>query len=133
THAPPRPARLSPSALRPGRGRAAPRKRAPRGGLGRARFPPFRGRAQAALGATLLATGRPADAAREFAVAQREGVGDLGGLGLGAVALAERRFDDATKSFTEARDQGSAPIAKAAGYGLAVVAYNQGKTREFRP
>src|SRR5262249_59153002 len=87
-----------------------------RGGAGRAPFPPLLGRAHAALGATLLATGRPADAAREFAAAQREGVGDLAGLGLGAVALAERRFDDATKSFTEARDQGSAPIAKAAGY-----------------
>ena len=101
--------------------------------IGRAPFPPLLGRAHAGLGATLLAAGRPADAAREFTAAQREGVGDLAGLGLGAVALAERRLDDAAKSFTEARDQGSPPITRAAEYGLAVVAYSQGKTREFRP
>ncbi len=114
-------------------GQAGLAQRQLRDWITRAPFPPLLGRAHAGLGATLLATGRPADAAREFAAAQREGVADLAGLGLGAVALAERRFDEATKSFTEARDQGSAPITRAAEYGLAVVAYEQGKTREFRP
>jgi len=99
----------------------------------RAPFPPLLGRAHLGLGATLLATGRPVEAGREFTAAQREGIADLAGLGLGIVALAERRFDDATKSFTEARDQGAPPVARAAEYGLAVVAYSIGKTREFRP
>ena len=101
--------------------------------IGRAPFPPLLGRAHIGLGATLLATGRPAEAAREFTAAQREGGADLAGLGLGAVALADRRLDDAAKSFTEARDQGSPAIARAAEYGLAVVAYSLGKHREFRP
>jgi TolA-binding protein len=97
----------------------------------RAPFPPLVGRAAAALGATLLAARRPAEAGREFARAQQEGFTDFARLGLGAVALAEERWDDAKRELTEARDTGTPAVASAADYGLAVVAFNAGAVREF--
>ncbi|HSE93957.1 MAG TPA: tetratricopeptide repeat protein, partial [Methylomirabilota bacterium] len=98
----------------------------------RAPFPALTGRAHAALGVALLGQGRAADAAREFARAQREGVGDLAGLGLGSAALVERRWDEAARELTQARDAGTAPTAAAAEYGLAVVAFHRGRPAGFK-
>src|SRR5207245_7988260 len=92
----------------------------------RSPFPPLLGRAQAALGAALLASGRPAEAASAFTQAQVEGVGPLAALGLGAAALAQGQWEPAAAKLTEARDGGTAEVAAVAGYGLAVVAFQRG-------
>jgi tetratricopeptide (TPR) repeat protein len=97
----------------------------------RAPFPPLVGRAYAALGATLLAVGRPAEAAREFSRAQREGMTEFARLGLGSSALAEQRWPDATRELTEARDTGTPGIVALAEYGLAVVAFHRGPPADF--
>jgi tetratricopeptide (TPR) repeat protein len=98
----------------------------------RAPFPPLLGRAQAALGAALLAAGRPTEAGTAFKRAQAEGVGSLAPLGLGATALAEGQWAQATSRLTEARDGGTAEVAAVAGYGLAVVAFQRGDMQEFK-
>ena len=98
----------------------------------RAPFPPLMGRAQAALGAALLAAGRPTEAATAFKRAQAEGVGPLAQLGLGATALAASQWPEAQARFTEARDAGTADVAAVAGYGLAVVAFQRGDAKEFK-
>ena len=95
-------------------------------------FPPLLGRAQAALGAALLAAGRPGEAASAFTQAQREGVGPLAALGLGAAALAQAQWEPAVKKLTEARDGGTAEVAAVAAYGLAVVAFQQGAVKDFK-
>jgi tetratricopeptide (TPR) repeat protein len=99
--------------------------------LVRVPFPPLIGRAQAALGATLLSAGRPAEAAREFTRAQREGMAEFARLGLGSVALAEQRWADATRDLTEARDTGTPAMVPVAEYGLAVVAFHRGPQADF--
>ena len=101
--------------------------------IARAPFPPLLGRAHAALGAALLATGKPAEAAKEFATAARAGEAGVATLGAGAVVLAEGRADEALKTLTDAKDAGPAPVTAAAEYGLAVVAYLRGDTRSFEP
>lgn len=116
--------------LRSGQAAAAQRELA--AWIGRNPFPPLTGRAWAAFGVALLAQGRTGDAAREFTRAQREGAGELAGLGLGSAALMERRWDEAVREFTQARDTGTPPIAAAAEYGLAVVAFHRGKPAEFK-
>ena len=98
----------------------------------RAPFPPLLGRAQSALGAALLAAGRPGEAASAFTQAQREGVGPLATLGLGAAALAQGQLEPATSKLTEARDAGTAEVAAVAAYGLAVVAFQRGGVKEFK-
>lgn len=98
----------------------------------RGSFPPLAGRAHGALGAALLAAGRPADATKEFARADAEGFSDFARLGLGAAALVDERLDDATKAFTEARDTGTPAIAAAAEYGLAAVGLHRGNPRDFK-
>jgi len=98
----------------------------------RAPFPPLVGRAQSALGAALLASGRPAEAASAFTQAKTEGVGALATLGLGATALAQGQFEPATRQLTEARDTGTADVAAVASYGLAVVAFQKGGGKDFK-
>jgi TolA-binding protein len=98
----------------------------------RAPFPPLLGRAQSALGATLLASGRPAEAASAFTQAKTEGVGPLATLGLGVTALAQGQLDPATHQLTEARDSGTADVAAVANYGLAVVAFQKGGMKDFK-
>jgi tetratricopeptide (TPR) repeat protein len=75
---------------------------------------------------------RAAEAAREFARAQREGAGALASLGLGAAALAQDQWDAAAQAFTEARDTGTARVVAAAEYGLAVVAFHRGARDDFK-
>ena len=99
----------------------------------RAPFPPLLGRAQAALGATLLAAGRQGEAANAFTQAQAEGAGPLSALGLGSVALAQSQLDVATAKLTEARDSGTAGVAAVAGYGLAAIAAQRGALKEVKP
>jgi TolA-binding protein len=53
-------------------------------------------------------------------------------LGLGVVAFTARQWDEATREFAAARDAGAGSLAAAAEYGLAAVAFNQGKSDEFR-
>jgi tetratricopeptide (TPR) repeat protein len=98
----------------------------------RAPFPPLIGRAQAALGAAMLAAGRPIEAATAFKRAQAEGVGSLAQVGLGATAIAEGKWAEATSRLTEARDGGTADVGAVAGYGLAVVAFQRGDVKEFK-
>jgi TolA-binding protein len=98
----------------------------------RAPFPPLLGRAQSALGAALLASGRPAEAASAFTQAKTEGVGPLATLGLGVTALAQGQLDPATRQLTEARDSGTADVAAIASYGLAVVGFRKGGVKDFK-
>jgi len=100
--------------------------------IARAPFPPLLGRAHAALGVTLLAAARTAEAAKEFAAAEREGVGALASLGRGAAALQQAQWDQAAKHFGEARDTGTEQIVAAAEYGLAAIAFHRGAVREFK-
>lgn len=114
-------------------GQSAVAERELREWIARAPFPPLAGRAHGALGAALLANGRPADAAREFSRADAEGFGDFARLGLGATALVQDRLDDAAKAFTDARSVGTPAIAAAADYGLAAVAFQRSPTSDFQP
>jgi TolA-binding protein len=99
--------------------------------IARAPFPPLLGRAHAALGAAFLAANQPGEAAKHFAVAQREGMDAFATLGLGGVALAQGRWDEAERRLKEARDIGTPEITAAADYGLAGVAYQRGAVKEF--
>jgi tetratricopeptide (TPR) repeat protein len=100
--------------------------------LARAPFPPLVGRAHVALGTVHLSAGRPADAAREFTAARKEGVGALAALGLGTAALAEGRTDDAERELKEASASGTRAETAAAEYGLAAVALQRGNTAGFK-
>jgi tetratricopeptide (TPR) repeat protein len=126
-------ARLNRALLMLRTGQTAVAQRELRDWITRGSFPPLAGRAHGALGAALLAAGRPADAAKEFARADAEGFSDFARLGLGAAALVDERLDDATKAFTEARDTGTPAIAAAAEYGLAAVGLHRGNPRDFKP
>ena len=100
--------------------------------IGRAPFPPLLGRAQAALGAALLAAGLPSDAEKAFAQAQREGLGALASLGLAAAQFAQGKLDVAKGLFEDARDKGTPTIAHAAEYGLAAIAFQGGAHKDFK-
>jgi TolA-binding protein len=126
-------ARLNRAFLDARTGQAAAAQRDLRDWISRAPFPPLVGRAHAALGAVLLATGKPADASREFQRAEKEGLTDFAKLGAAAVALAQDKLDDAVRDFTEARDVGTPAISGAAAYGLAVVAYQRSARNDFKP
>ena len=91
---------------------------------------PFIGRVRVARGTALLQTGRAADARTEFRAAVMDGE-DAARLGLGVVAFTGRQWDEAAREFAAARDAGGS-LATAAEYGLAAVAFNQGKSDEFR-
>ena len=125
-------ARLNRAILTLRMGDAAGAQAALRDWIRRSPFPPLLGRAQAALGAALLAGGRPAEAASAFTQAQVEGVGPLAALGLGAAALAQGQWEPAAAKLTEARDGGTAEVAAVAGYGLAVVAFQRGASTDFK-
>ncbi len=100
--------------------------------LSQSPFAPLIGRARVSLGAVQLAAGRPKEAAREFAASRQEGVGALAALGLGTVALQERRWDDAERELKEAGGTGTAAVGAVAEYGLAVVAFQKGNPGEFK-
>jgi tetratricopeptide (TPR) repeat protein len=93
---------------------------------------PYVGRARATRGAALLATGKPADAERDFQAALGSGETGLAQLGLGSASFARGQWDQAARQFAEARDAGAGPVADAAGYGLAAVLFNQRKIEEFK-
>jgi TolA-binding protein len=92
---------------------------------------PYIGRVRVARGTALLQTGRAADARTEFRAAALDGE-DAARLGLGVVAFTARQWEEATREFAAARDAGARSLATAAEYGLAAVAFNQGKSDEFR-
>jgi TolA-binding protein len=91
----------------------------------------YLGRVRVARGTALLQTGRAADARTEFRAAVLDGE-EAARLGLGVVAFTARQWDEATREFAAARDAGAGSLAAAAEYGLAAVAFNQGKNDEFR-
>ncbi|HKZ06545.1 MAG TPA: tetratricopeptide repeat protein, partial [Methylomirabilota bacterium] len=91
----------------------------------------YLGRVRVARGTALLQTGRAAEARTEFRAAVLDGE-DVARLGLGVVAFTARQWDEATREFAAARDAGAGSLAAAAEYGLAAVAFNQGKSDEFR-
>src|SRR2546425_237047 len=95
----------------------------------RAPFPPLLGRAQAAMGAALLAAGFPSDAEKAFAQAQRQGLGAPATLGLAAAQFAQGKLDVAKGLFEDARDKGTPTIAHAPEYGLAAIAF-QGRAHK---
>ena len=93
---------------------------------------PYVGRARATRGAALLATGKPAEAERDFQAALGQGETGVAQLGLGSASFARGQWDQAARLFAEARDAGTGPVADAAGYGLAAVLFNQRKIDEFK-
>jgi len=113
-------------------GDAAGAEAALRGWLGRAPFPALFGRAHAALGTALLSQGRRDEALREFTLAQKDGSVALGQLGVASLALAGGRRDEAERLFTAVRNAGTPDEVAAATYGLAVVAFAKGGTRDFK-
>jgi TolA-binding protein len=92
---------------------------------------PFLGRARLIYGSALFALGRPQEAVQEFMTALQHGEGALAYLGLGSAALAERQWDEATRNFREARDEGTEPVRQAALYGLAAATFHRGDRQEF--
>jgi len=92
---------------------------------------PYVSRARVARGAALLATGKPADAERDFQAALSLGETGIASLGLGSADFARQQWDAAIRDFTNARDAGG-PVVAAANYGLAAVLFNQRKTAEFK-
>jgi TolA-binding protein len=93
---------------------------------------PYVGRARAARGAALLATGKPADAERDFRAALGLGETGVAQVGLGSASFARGQWDAAARHFADARDAGTGPVEAAAGYGLAAVLFNQRKIEEFK-
>jgi len=93
---------------------------------------PYVGRARAARGAALLATGKPADAERDFQAALGLGETGVAQVGLGSASFARGQWDAAARHFADARDAGTGPVEAAAGYGLAAVLFNQRKIEEFK-
>ena len=93
---------------------------------------PYVGRARSARGAALLATGKPADAERDFQAALGLGETGIAQVGLGSASFARGQWDAAARRFAEARDADTGPVGVAAGYGLAAVLFNQRKIEEFK-
>lgn len=98
----------------------------------RAPTSPYLGRIREAKGIALLAAGRANDARRDFRAALGQGEDAAAHVGLGVIAFDGAQWQEAAREFTEARDGGSAAAAEAAEYGLAAVAFNQGKNAEFK-
>jgi tetratricopeptide (TPR) repeat protein len=125
-------ARINRAILMVRRGEAADGKAALTDWLGRAPFPALFGRAHAALAVALLEGGDVAGAQRELALAQKEGLGAFASVGAGAIALEQKRWDDAVKRFEEARDAGTPDIVAAAEYGIAAAEAGRGKLADFK-
>ncbi|HXU89036.1 MAG TPA: tetratricopeptide repeat protein [Methylomirabilota bacterium] len=100
--------------------------------LARSPFPALFGRAHAALGTALLEQRNFDEALREFSLAQKDGLTAFGQLGIGSVALARRRPDDAETAFKAARDAGTPAEVTAATYGLAAAGFQKGAVKEFK-
>ena len=98
----------------------------------RAPSSPYIGRARVARGVALLASGQAASAQPEFQAALAQGEDVLAHLGLGVGAFARAEWDAAAREFTAARDAGSGAAGASAEYGLAAVAFNAGRTDEFK-
>ncbi len=98
---------------------------------GRAALSPYIGRIRMTRGVALLRAGRTAEARTEFRGALLDGE-DAARVGLGVAAFTSRQWDEAAREFAAARDAAVGSVAAAAEYGLAAVAFNQGKTDEFR-
>jgi tetratricopeptide (TPR) repeat protein len=97
----------------------------------RAALSPYVGRIRLTRGVALLAAGRTDDARPEFRGALLDGE-DAGRLGLGVVAFTRRQWEEAARELAAARDAATGPLVAIAEYGLAAVAFNQGKSDEFR-
>ena len=93
---------------------------------------PHLGRARVAKGLALLASKQPAAAESELKAALGQGDDAISQLGLGVIAFGRGQWDAAARGFGEARDSGAGGVAAAAEYGLAAVAFNQGKTDDFK-
>ncbi|MBI2528040.1 MAG: tetratricopeptide repeat protein [Candidatus Rokubacteria bacterium] len=98
--------------------------------LDRTPHSPYRGRMRLARGTALVAAGRPSEAAADFRAALAEGE-DVARLGLGVVALERKQWGEAARELAAARDVGSGSVAATAEYGLAAVAFGEGKKAEF--
>ena len=98
----------------------------------RAPSSPYIGRARIARGVALLASGQAASAQPEFQAGLAQGEDVLSHLGLGVGAFARAEWDAAAREFTAARDAGSGAAGASAEYGLAAVAFNAGRTDEFK-
>ena len=94
---------------------------------------PYMGRMRLAHGVVLSATGKDAEAERDFKAAQAQGEGAVANLGLGRVAFERGQWEDAEREFVEARDSGTGAVAASAEYGIAATLWNQGKMDEFKP
>jgi TolA-binding protein len=94
---------------------------------------PYMGRMRLARAVVLSATGKAAEAERDFKAAQAQGEGALANLGLGRIAFERGQWEEAEREFVEARDAGTGAVAAAAEYGIAATLWNQGKTEEFKP
>jgi TolA-binding protein len=92
----------------------------------------FRGRIRAARGVALLQVGQFSEAGAEFGAALGQGEEALARLGLASAAMLRRQWPEAVREFAAARDLASGPAAAAAEYGLAAVAFNQGRSEEFK-
>ena len=125
-------ARINRAILMVRRGDAAGGKAALTDWLGRAPFPALFGRAHAALAVALLETGDVAAAQKELALAQKEGLAAFASAGAGAIALEQKRWDDAVQRFEEARDAGTPDVVAAAEYGIAAANFARGKTADFK-
>jgi TolA-binding protein len=93
---------------------------------------PYVARARLTRGAALLATGKPAEAERDFQAALSLGETGVAQLGLGEAHFARKQWTPAAREFAAARDAGGGPLLVAAGYGLAAVLFNERKTEEFK-
>ncbi len=93
---------------------------------------PLLGRARVALGVVLLNGKAPQEARNEFIEASGAGEGPLAQLGVGAAAVALKRWDEAASTLSDARDNGTAAVAEAAEYGLAAIAFGRGDDEGFK-
>jgi len=92
---------------------------------------PFIGRMRLAAGVARLPTGNPAEATAEFGEALRQGEDVLAHVGLGSSALAQRQWPEAVRHFADARASGPESVRLLAEYGMAAVAFHEGKREEF--
>ncbi|MBI3106177.1 MAG: tetratricopeptide repeat protein [Candidatus Rokubacteria bacterium] len=92
---------------------------------------PYLGRMRLARGTALVAVGRLTEAQADFRAALAEGE-DAARLGLGVVALERKQWNEATRELAAARDAGSGAVAGTAEYGLAAVAFGEGKKDDFK-
>ena len=92
----------------------------------------YLGRVRVSRGIALLALGRSAEAQPDFRAALGQGEDALSRLGLGVVAFERAEWNVAAREFTEGRNAGAGELAAAAEYGLVAVAFNEGKTDDFK-